>query len=202
MAGPERIEWRRGVPSARLTVLAWYAFGAALFLGLVWLLFGGEPAELDTGRRNPLVYVLPVAVAVVLLGALPLLLPVLRRPVVAANHFALTVRGGWWRTLIMPWAKVAEVAAYRVGGTPYLLVRCRQSLDSGRDMPRWLDQAVLRAAMRDRRRGDPSVGDFHLAVRMEDFVGGSSALVATLAAFAPDDVPVAGDLADEAQGAS
>jgi hypothetical protein len=197
MAGPERIEWRRSLPSARLTGLTWYAFGAALALGLVWLLFGGEPAQLDTGQSNPLALALPIATALAVLGALPLSLPVLRRPLVAASHYALTVRPGWWRTLVLPWAKVAGVAAYRVGGEPYLLVRCRRSLDPRRDLPGRLDQVVLRVAMRRRRRGDPPVGDYDLAVCMGDFVGGSSALLATLVAFAPDHVAVENDLAED-----
>jgi hypothetical protein len=196
MAGPERIEWRRSVPSARLARLAWYAFGAGIALGLVWLLFGGEPAQLDTGASNPLAYAVPATIVVVVVALVPFALPLLRRPMVAANHYAVTVRAGWWRTLVLPWSEVAGVAAYRVGGDPYLLVRCRQSLQPRHDLPRWPDQLVLRAAMRNRRRADPPIGDYHLAVRMDDFVGGESAMLSTLAAFAPDHVAVASDLAD------
>ena len=197
MAGPEGIEWRRWVPSVRLARLTWYGFAAALALGLVWLLFGDEPTELDTGQANPLAYVLPVAIALAVLGAVPFALPVLRRPRVAANHYALTVRPGWWRTLVLPWAEVAGVAAFDIGGEPYLLVRCRRSLDPRPDLPRWLDQLVLHAAMRNRRRVDPPVDDYDLAVRMDDFVGGSAALLAALAAFAPDHVAVASDFAED-----
>ena len=126
MAGPEGIEWRRSVPSVPLSRLAWYGFGAAIAVGLVWLLFGGEPRELDTGRSNPLAYALPVAIVLAVVAAVPFLVPVLRRPFVAANHYALTVRPGWWRTLVLPWAKVAGVATpdlehYR----PYLEVARR-----------------------------------------------------------------------------
>ena len=196
MAGPERIEWRRKVPAARLAALGWYVIAVGAVLGMVWLLFGGEPVRLDNGRANPLALLPAIAVVLALFGALPFVLSLVRLPLVAATHHALTVRSGAWRTLTMPWANVAGVAAYRVGDEPYLLVRCRQSLEDRRDLPRWFDQRVLRTALRRMRRGDPPVGDFHLAVRMNEFAGDSAALLATLAAFAPDDVPVANDLAD------
>jgi hypothetical protein len=191
MAGPERIEWRRSPPSRALGALAWYAAGAAFPVGVVFLLFGGEPAQLGAGVPNPVARVPTWAVVLAGLGAVPFLLAVLRRPLVAANHYALTVRPGSVRTLVLPWARVAEVTVARVAGEEYLLVRCGTPLDPLGNRPQWLDQAVLRHAARD----DLRVGQrFDLAVRLRDFVGGTDGQIAALAAFAPDHVNVANQL--------
>ena len=56
-------------------------------------------------------------------GAIPFVLAVVRRPRVGANHFALTVRPGWVRTLVLPWSRVAEVTTADIAGERYLLVR-------------------------------------------------------------------------------
>ena len=71
----------------------------ALAVGLVYVLFGGEPRDLDSGAANPLAVLPRLALAAALAGLVPFGLPVLRRPTVAANHYALTVRPGPWRTL-------------------------------------------------------------------------------------------------------
>ena len=191
MAGPERIEWRRSPPSRSWAALAWYATGAAFAVGVVFLLFGGEPAHLGAGVTNPLAHVPMWAVGLAVLGAVPFLLALLRRPVVAANHYALTVRPGWVRTLVLPWARVAEVAIADVEGEQYLLVRCGSGLDRLGDRPRWVDQAVLRRVV----HGNARVGmRFDVAVRLRDFVGGTDGRIAALAAFAPDHVLVANQL--------
>lgn len=190
MAGPQRIEWRRRVPVAAIARLGWYVLSAALLVGAVWALFGDEPDQLSSGAENPLVNVVPTTLLLVALGGLPFVVAIARRPVVAANHYALTVRPGAMRTLVLPWAQMGAIAAYRIGGEPYLLVRCRESLDSGGDQPGWADQRALRVA---RRHGDVP-GTFDLAVRMRDFVGAPQSLLGTLAAFAPDHVKVTSEL--------
>src|SRR5690348_8844199 len=130
MAGPDRIDWRRAFPSRALALLGWYLGLAGAALGLVWLLFGGEPARLDDGAPNPLAAILPIAAVVALLGAVPAVIAVIRRPVVAANHYALSVRPGSMRTLVLPWARIAKVAVRRVGRESYLLVRCGGARDA------------------------------------------------------------------------
>lgn len=193
MTGPQRIEWRRSFPSHALVVLGSYAAAAGLGVAAVWLLFGGEPRVLDTGEANPLAVIAPASVVVAALGALPFVLAVLRRPVVAANHYALHVRPTWLRTLVLPWARIAKVAAYRVDDELYLLVRCWETLDRLGDRPKWIDRSVLRAAERAAADTERLAG-FHLAVRMRDFTGAPTAQLASLAAFAPDHVALAGDV--------
>jgi hypothetical protein len=197
MAGPERIEWRRSAPLASLAVLGWYLAVALLGLALVWVLFGNEPARLESGAVNPLALVPKLALGLALIGTVPFSVSVARRPVVAANHYALTVRPGASRILVLPWAKLAAVAAYRVAGEPYLLVRCDKPRDDLGDHPGWFDQAVLRAALRGSQVSDRPVTEFDLAVRLRDFVGEPNALLATLAAFAPDRVSVATDITED-----
>lgn len=194
MAGPERIEWRRAFPSRAVTILVWYAIVAGAALGLTWLLFGDEPAKLDDGTPNALVAVLPVVLGVVLAGLVPPVLMLVRRPLVAANHYALTVRPGCLRTLVLPWARITGVAVRRVGRETYLLVQCRQALDALGDHPGWFDQAVLRAAIRSPRGGQAVAAGYDLAARSRDFLGAPNDQLTALAAFAPDHVFIAGDV--------
>jgi hypothetical protein len=194
MTDPERIEWRRSFPAHALGVLGWYALAAAVGLGVVWVLFGSEPQRLGSGRLNPLA-VVPIWAAILsaILG-LPFVLSVLRRPIVAANHYALNVRPGWVRTLVLPWARVSEVAAYRVDNEPLLLVRCRDAMEPLGDHPGWLDRTVLRAALREGGPRSRVLSGFDVAVRMSDFVGSPRGQLAALAAFAPDHVVVVSDV--------
>ena len=188
MAGPERIEWRRSFPSRSLAGLGWYGVVAVLIVAAVLLLFGGEPATLDTGGRNPLADIPMWTEVLVGLGAIPFILAVVRRPRVAANHFALTVRPGWVRTLVLPWSRVAEVTTAEVAGERYLLVRCRAGLDSMGDSPHWVDQSVLRGIGRE---GFRKARRFDLAVRLRDFTPAADGQMTALAAFAPDHVLIA-----------
>lgn len=197
MAGPERIEWRRSLPKHDIRILGWYLALALVGLGAVWLLFGGEPQRLDSGASNPLAALPAAALVLALLGAVPPGLKIVRRPVVAANHYALTVRPGCWRTLVLPWARVTEVAAHWIGDEAYLLVRCRAGRDSLGDLPSWADRAVLRRALRDAGLQRPPAGHFDLAVWLRDFVGEPTALISTLAAFAPDHVAVVSDIHED-----
>jgi hypothetical protein len=190
MGGPERIEWRRGFPSHALAMLGWYLAVAVLLLGIVFLLFGGEPTRLASGRLNPLASVPTWTIVALAVGALPFVLAVARRPIVAANHFAVSVRPAWVRTLVLPWTLIGEVAVHEIDQQPYLLLRCRGSLGRLGDQPRWMDRSVLRSVLRDAGPDAPALSEFDLAVRMRDFVGQPAAQLSTLAAFAPDHVVV------------
>jgi hypothetical protein len=191
VAGPERIEWRRSFPSRSLVSLAWYVLCAALAVGLIRGLFADEPATLPSGAGNPLADLPMWTVALAAVGSTPFVLAVLRRPRVGANHFALTIRPGWIRTLVLPWSRVAQVALMDVGGERYLLVRLRAGLDRTGTNPAWPDQHVIRELSKTpskRARG------FDVAVRLRDFVGGPDGQLAALAAFAPDQVLIANHL--------
>jgi hypothetical protein len=187
MAGPDRIEWRRGFPDRALRLLGWQAAAGGLAVGAAYALFGDEPAKLNDGSTNGLATVplwTLLAAAVVVLVAL---LPVVRRPSVTATHYALSVRPGVLRTLLLPWASIAEVLALTTGGEEFLLVRLRRGLDALGDRPTWWDQAVLRAA----RRSYPRAVEYDLAVRMRDFAGPPPGKLALLAAYAPENVQLA-----------
>ena len=191
MSGPQRIEWRHRRPRRALNNLGWYVAVAILGVACFWLLFGNEPGELDTGASNPLVMVPPVATVLAVLGALALLVPVVRQPVVAADHYALLVRTGVGRTLALPWAQIAEIAIVIVGHERHLLVRCRAGVDLHGGSPGWLERGPLRRLTRNGEGCD--VSGYDLAVPMRDFVGGVHAQLTALAAFAPDTVVFAGE---------
>jgi hypothetical protein len=188
VGGPERIEWRRSFPSRSLAALAWYAVVAVLLVAASRLLFGGEPRTLNSGEHNPLADIPMWTEVLVGVGSVPFVLAVIRRPRVGANHFALTVRPGWVRTLVLPWSRVAEVTTADVAGERYLLVRCRAGLDSMGDSPKWVDQSVLRAIARE---GPKKAKRFDLAVRLRDFTPAVDGQMTALAAFAPDHVLIA-----------
>ncbi|HET8681553.1 MAG TPA: hypothetical protein VFM54_06730 [Micromonosporaceae bacterium] len=200
MSGPARIEWRRAFPFRALGVLAWYVILGAAALVAAIVLFGSEPATLSSGRLNPLS--LAPAVVGVLVAAIgvPVVLALLRRPIVSADHFALTVRPGYLRTLMLPWAHITEVATYAGRGETFLLVRCGGRRDDRLgDWPHWWDRSVLRSAARasrmsrlQRGRG-PAVAGYHLAVRMGEFAGSPQAQLAALCSVAPDHVVVASE---------
>lgn len=188
MAGSQRIEWRRRSPQRALSNLRWYGVIAVLMVACVWLLFGSEPATLNDGAENPLASV-PAAVTLLLAaGALVMLVPAVRRPTVAANHYALLVRPGLGRTLTLPWVAVAEVAIAAPTGMAerFLLVRLRRDCTPSLTWPNWLDQAPLRRLQRGRMSG--AWAGYDLAVGMRDFAGDGQAQLGALAAFAPDTV--------------
>ena len=192
MVGPQRVEWRGRAPSAAVARLLWYVLAATAGGGVVWLLFGDEPARLSAGETNWLTAIMPATVVLGLLGAVPFAVAVLRRPAVAANYYAITVRPGHGRALILPWASLALVGAYKVGGEMYLFVRCREPFNGVGDRPGRFDRRVLRAA---RRCGDPpGIDEYHLAVCMADFVGSPRSLLTSLVAYAPDYLAVTSDL--------
>jgi hypothetical protein len=193
MVGPDRIEWRRGFPSRAWGRLGWFVTGGSTAIVIVFVLFGSEPEQLDTGRTNLLALVPTGVTILVAVIAMPFVLALFRRPLVAADHYALTVRPGILRTLLLPWARIAEVAAYGARDEPFLLVRCGNRHEHVGDVPRWWDKAVLRAALRSSRRPARSgsgVGAYHVAVRMDEFVGPPETLLVSLAPFAPNHVIV------------
>ncbi|GAA0738069.1 hypothetical protein Drose_01325 [Dactylosporangium roseum] len=132
MSRPERIEWPRGFPSRSLSTLVWYVVSAGLVVLLVRGLFADEPEILVSGADNPLADAPMWTLVLAVVGAIPMLLAVVRRPRVGADHFALTVRPGWIRTLVLPWSRVADVAMVEIEEERYLVVRLRDSLDSRR----------------------------------------------------------------------
>jgi hypothetical protein len=193
-AARDRFQWRRRPPKRAAARLGWSAC-LALFIGApAWLIFGSEPAAADDGAVNPLALVIPVLGVFFAAVLAPQVLALVRRPVVGGDHYALTVRPGVGRTLVLPWAQVAEVTATEIDEDLYLLVRCLpQSRRSG-DWPRWSDQAHLRSAKRD----TPWVSAYDLAVPMNDFDGTARSLLGEVYAWAPSHVLVVDRTTDEA----
>jgi hypothetical protein len=183
MAAAQSLAWRHRFPVRALRRLSWYLLAGVTLVAAAWLLFGSEPRRLATGEINTLALLPLCAAALVAVGAVPLAAALARRPLVAADHYALRVRPGILRTLLLPWASVAEVTAITVGREPLLLVRCQPVRGQPADRPRWYDQRVLHAA------GRPTAG-YHLAVRMDEFNGDPTSLLASIAAWAPQRVVV------------
>jgi hypothetical protein len=186
LSGADRIEWRRAFPSRALRAVGACAAAGGLAVAAVWVLFGNEPATLNSGEANPLASVpqWTIVAATAVMGAS--FVPVFRRPSVIATHYALSLRPGMLRTLLLPWATIAEVTGVRAGSEEFLLVRLQPGLDALGDHPGYWDKAVLRAA----GRGYPRAGDFDLAVRMREFAGAGPAKVSALAAYAPESVDI------------
>lgn len=193
MAGPERIEWRRGFPARAARRLLWYAGAALLVVAVLWLLFGAEPARLRSGLPNVLAAVPWIGTALAVAGGVAMALPVVRPARVAANHYALSVRSGPLRTLVLPWAQVDRVAVATTRDGRYLLIRCRAGATSLGPRPAWWDRSGLRAVARSGERGRRASVGYDLAVHMDEFAGGPGALMAAVAAFAPDHVVLTGE---------
>lgn len=185
MAAAEPLAWRRRFPARAVRRFGWSVVAGGAATLAAWVLFGAEPDRLASGAANPLALVPAVITLLAAAAAVLLLLTVVRRPQVVASHYALTVRPGSLRTLLLPWASVVEVAGVTVRGEPLLLVRCDPDRGRGRpgDRPRWWDRGVLRAS------GAAAAG-YHLAVRMDEFAGLPRAQLATLAAWAPEAVRI------------
>lgn len=196
MAGPERIALQRGFPSRAWGRLGWYVTAGVAATVVVFVLFGNEPRRLESGRINLLALAPAGAALLFVLVAIPFVLALFRRPVVAADHYALTVRPGILRTLMLPWARIVEIAAYGAKDEPFLLVRCGGRRSQLGDWPGWLDRAVLRAAARTGRAHGTAaaVAAYDVAVRLDEFAGSPAAQISALAAFAPDHVIVANEL--------
>lgn len=181
------VEWRHRSPRRAAARLGWTLFLAGLACAAAYLVFGDEPREADSGAVNPLALVVPTLVGFVALLLVPQILALVRRPVVAADHYALTVRPGLVRTLVLPWAQIAELATMEVADDPYLLIICVARFGRSGDWPRWWDQGHLRSA----RRGAAAATAYDLAVPMNDFVGTPESLLVDLAKYAPAHVTVA-----------
>jgi hypothetical protein len=155
--------------------------------GPAWLLFAGEPGAAADGAVNPLTLVVPVLAALFGVAIVPQVVALVRRPVVAADHYAMTVRPGVARTLVLPWAQVAEVASMEIDEEEFLLIRCLPALRRSGDRPRWWDQAHLRSA----KRGAAAASAYDLAVPLDDFLGRPDHLLDGLALYAPRHVTFA-----------
>ncbi len=158
----------------------------ALVCGPAWLVFVDEPRQADDGAVNPLALIVPSLGVLFGLLWVPHLLALVRRPQVAADHYALTARPGVVRTLVLPWAELAELAVMEVDEEPFLLIRCVPQLHRSGDWPRWWDQAHLRSA----RRSVAAVSAYDLAVPLDDFLGTPESLLTGLARYAPSHVTI------------
>ncbi|QSB15059.1 hypothetical protein JQS43_01360 [Natronosporangium hydrolyticum] len=185
MAQAAALTWRRRFPRRALWRLGWYLFAAATVAAGTVLLFGAEPRRLPDGAPNPLALAPPVAITLLAAGLLPLTAALLRRPRLRADHYALQVRPGSLRTLLLPWSAVAELAATAgPGDEPVLLVR--RLPGAAGDIPRWCDQAVLRTLNAGVR------GRYQLALRVDDFTGEPDQRLRELAAWAPQRIRLTG----------
>jgi hypothetical protein len=186
LTGADRIEWRRAFPGRALKLVGVCAAAGGFAVVAAWVLFGDEPATLNSGDVNPLASVpqWTMLAAAAVVGAS--FVPLARRPCVAATQHALSVRPGVLRTVLLPWATIVEITGVRSAGEEFLLVRLQPGLDALGDHPGYWDKAVLRAAA----RGYPRAVEFDLAVRMREFAGTGPAKMAALAAYAPEKVDI------------
>jgi hypothetical protein len=180
----ERVAWERLPPKHAASRLGWTLFVTVLVCGPAYVIFADEPRSAADGAVNPLALVVPALAVLFAVLLTPQLLALARRPIVQADHYALTVRPGVGRTLVLPWAQVAELTVVQVDEEPFLLVRCGAARHSSADVPRWWDQGHLRSAS----RGAPAAAAYDLAVPISDFLGRPGTLLADLARATPDHV--------------
>lgn len=192
-------EWvvlRRQPPKRALIRLGGYVAVGGVVTFLTWLLFASEPATLDTGASNPAAGVPTFVALMAVAGVLLSLLPVLRQPQLALNHYGLLVRPGAFRTLLLPWVHIEEVAAVTVpdrgSGDAYLLVACDDYLGrhSG-DRPGFGDRAVLREA---NRATEGRADGFDVAVRLADFQHEPRTILDEMARYSAEHVQVVDQL--------
>lgn len=195
MAVGERIALGPRFPARSLANLGGYVIVAGIVVVGVFLIFGAERTRLAGGRVNLLGYVPPIVLVVALLGMALACVPLFRRPTFVADRYALRVRPGCLRTVVVPWIDVLEVVGSPVTRgaktQPYLLV-CRDPAPSRRGArPRWWDRTVLREAV---RHGGPGYRRYDLAVRMDDFDEPPIAQLVMLARLAPGHVRVVDEI--------
>jgi hypothetical protein len=186
----ERVEWQRRPPRRAAGRLGWTAFLGVFVCGPAWLIFSGEPGHTDDGAVNPLALVAPSLVLLFVLLLVPQVLALVRRPRVLADHYALEVRPGVGRTLVLPWAQLTELALVRIDEEPFLLVRCGPRSGRAADWPRFWDQGHLRSA----RRGNAVATGYDLAVPLDDFLGAPVDLLANLSRRVPRHVTIVNSL--------
>jgi len=162
-----------------------------LLVSALWLLFGEEPERLSTGGVNPLAYLPHLAVVGLAAGLVPMVLGLLRRPIVISDGYALTLRPASLRILVLPWVNISDLGVYPVAfdedPEPVLLVRCVEPDGRLGDVPGWWDQSVLRAAA---KAGGGAIGGYDIAVRLSEFVGDHRDQLAAIVRFAPGRVAV------------
>jgi len=187
----ERVVLPRRFPSRSLGRIIGYLVFSGLAVAALWLLFGEEPERLPSGGVNPLAFLPQIGVAGLAAGLAPVVLPLFRRPMVMADSYALTVRPGSLRTLVLPWANISDLGVYPVSldeePEPILLVRCVEPHGSLGDVPGWWDQGVLRAAA---KAAGGAIGGYDVAVRLSDFTGDHRDHVAAVIGYAPARVAV------------
>ncbi|MFC4334138.1 hypothetical protein [Salininema proteolyticum] len=187
-----KTEWTqvpRRAPLYRLTALAGYLAGAAGVYAVMKWLTSVEPAVLDSGQDNPVVRIPLFLASLACLGALFFIVPLVRRPRLAANHFGLRIRPGFTKTLVIPWSNIEEIAAITVTGrrpVSYLLLATDSYLGLG-DRPSFTDRTVLREA---NRATEGLVSGFDVAVRCQDFALSPGKQLAQLASYAPGHVRI------------
>jgi len=187
----DQVVWLPRPPRRAAIRLGFLALAAVPTLAAAHLMLGDEPAYLESGQLNPLYLFFPALVAAFALTAVPSLVSLVRHPQVAADHFALRLRPGCLRTLVVPWSQVAELAAVPVllaprRWEPLMLVRFAWQRGKEGDRPRFWDTVLLRDARRSGGR-DQTEG-YDIAVRLGDFAGTPYALLSALAVFAPGHV--------------
>jgi hypothetical protein len=187
LARNRRVAWRRRTPRRAAGRLAWTTVVSVAVCATAWLLFGWEPADAGGGAVNPFALVVPMVFTLFGFWVGVQVLALVRRPIVSANHYALTVRPGVVRTLVLPWAQIAELAMVEVDEEPFLLVQCAPQRYRSGDWPRWWDKTYLRSA----KRAAAAVAAYDLAVPMSDFAGTPMKLLAELALWAPEHVTIA-----------
>jgi len=192
MSRPDRVVLRRKFPTRKLAVLFWYTVAAVLTIAAVWALFGDEPRRTSNGHLHPLAFATAAAAFLAALGTVPILATMIRGPRLTADRYALRVRPGSFRTLVLPWSALAELGAYVIDDEPFLLVRCSGRRKVPGDHPRWWDRAPLRLAIKE----DGAASAYDLAVRMRDFTGSPRAQLAWIVRYAPNHVIVADELGD------
>jgi hypothetical protein len=180
----DRFVWRRRPPRRAAARLAWSLVLAAGVLGPLWLVFGNEPRTTADGAVNPFALVPWLGAGLFAVVLAPQVLALVRRPYVAGDHYALTVRPGVGRTLVLPWVELEEVCVTEVDEERVLLVRLRPLSRHSGDQPGWWDQGHLRATVREASW----VRAYHLAVPLSDFADGSDDLLVEAAGWAPGHV--------------
>jgi len=182
----DKFVWSRRRAGRALGRLGWTAFLGASIVTPAWFVFGDEPLRVDDGALNPLVFVVPTIAGFFVLVLVPQTLALVRRPLVTGSHYALTIRPGVFRTLVLPWAQIGELVALVVDDEAYLLIRCVPLRVRSGDWPRWWDKGHLRAA----RRGAAMAAAYDLAVPMGEFEGHPDRLLDQLGRWAPAHVGV------------